>query len=70
MAKGAPRSAQQGVWYSKARRLRAEGRTYAYIAEACGVTPAAVFFVLNPDKRVQYAIKRAAKETTSATQSS
>lgn len=64
MTMGAPRKAQQGIWHAEARRLRDdEGWTYTRLAAHFGVTTAAVYFALNPDKRVAYAMKKAAKET-------
>jgi predicted transcriptional regulator len=61
MAKGAPRKAVQCVWHEEAKSLRAQGWTYHTIAEKFGVTDAAVYFAINPDKRIQYAMKRGAK---------
>lgn len=66
MGKGAPKKAQQGIWHAEARRLRAtEGWTYQRIADLFSVTAAAVYFVLNPDRRVGYALKKGAKDDPS-----
>jgi hypothetical protein len=40
-----------GSWHAEARTMRADGMRYADIARAFGVTPCAVYFVINPDKR-------------------
>lgn len=41
----------KGDWHDKARQMRAEGLRYADIARAFNVTPCAVYFVINPNKR-------------------
>ena len=69
MAKGAPKKAQQCIWHEKARALRAENWTYQNIADEVGVTVAAVYFALNPDRRIQYALKRGARLKSLAPQS-
>lgn len=43
--------------------MRAEGLPYHVIATALNVTPAAVYFALNPERRRQYRQKR--RETMS-----
>ena len=53
-------------WHDEARALRAEGWTFAKIAEKVGVTAAAVYFVIYPDKRRAYAKKQGAKVLPSA----
>lgn len=42
---------KRGSWHQWARDMRAQGYTYAQIAEAVGVSAPAVYFVLNPHKR-------------------
>lgn len=66
MAMGAPRKPLQCLWHDEARRLRAEGLTYQQIADKVGVTAAAVYFALHPDKRAEYARKKSAKDFSSA----
>lgn len=66
MAKGAPKKALQRIWYDRARALRAQGWTYQNVADEIGVSVAAVYFAIHPDKRVQYALKRGAKEKSLA----
>jgi predicted transcriptional regulator len=61
MGQGAPRKALRCIWHPEARGLRDAGWTYHAIAEKFGVTDAAVYFALNPDKRNQYALKKGAK---------
>lgn len=63
MALGAPRKALQRIWHGEAERMRAEGLPYHVIATALNVTPAAVYFALNPERRRQYRQKR--RETMS-----
>lgn len=63
MSKGAPKKHLQGVWHAEARRLRDdEGWTYVALGTKFNVTAAAVYFALNPGKRLVYAIKKGAKE--------
>ena len=66
MVKGAPKKAQQGIWHEEARELRREGWTFHQIAMKVGVTPAAVYFVINPDKRAKYVKRKGAKAEASA----
>lgn len=61
MAMGAPRKAKQRVWHDEARKLKADGWTYQRIAAEFGVTPTAVYFACNPEKRAEYAAKKGAK---------
>lgn len=65
MVMGAPKKSQQGIWHEEAKRLRAEGWTYQRIAALFGVTAAAVYFVINPDRRASYGLKRGAKDKPS-----
>lgn len=66
MAMGAPRKALRGIWHDEARRLRTDGWTYSRIAAHLQVTVAAVYFVINPDKRAIYGMKKGAKEVPRA----
>jgi predicted transcriptional regulator len=66
MGKGAPKKQFQCIWHEEARVLRAEGWTYQNIADKFGVTAAAVYFVINPDRRAEYAMRKGAKEKTLA----
>ena len=43
---------QKGSWHDDARAMRAEGVTYAKIARHFGVSAPAVYFVINPHKRI------------------
>lgn len=53
----------RGIWHAEAKRLRDDEHwTYQRIATHFSVSPAAVYFVLNPDRRAQYAIKKGAKD--------
>lgn len=61
MTTGAPIKSKRGIWHEEARRLRAEGWTYQQIADHFGVTNAAVYFIINPDKRAMYQNRRDAK---------
>jgi hypothetical protein len=42
---------KRGTWHQWARDMRAQGYTYAQIAEAVGVSSPAVYLALNPHKR-------------------
>lgn len=42
---------KRGSWHQWAREMRAQGYTYAQIAEAVGVSAPAIYFVINPGKR-------------------
>lgn len=42
---------KRGSWHQWARDMRAQGYTYAQIAEAVGVSAPAVYFCVNPGKR-------------------
>ena len=46
-----PPAIKRGSWHQWARDMRAQGYTYAQIAEAVGVSAPAVYFVINPGKR-------------------
>lgn len=43
---------QKGSWHDDARAMRAEGVTYAKIAKHFGVSAPAVYFAINPHKRI------------------
>ena len=56
---------KRGSWHQWAREMRAQGYTYAQIAEAVGVSPPAVYFVLRPEKRWKQPKKKGAEATAS-----
>ena len=56
---------KRGSWHQWAREMRAQGYTYAQIAEAVGVSAPAVYFVLRPEKRSKPKSKKGAEAAAS-----
>lgn len=56
---------KRGSWHQWARDMRAQGYTYAQIAEAVGVSAPAVYFIINPGKRSKPKDKKGAEAAAS-----